>query len=171
MAEKYRHPITYFKAALGLELLREQIIGPERFDYAFRNYIHKWAYKHPQPDDFFKSMDNGAGEDLSWFWKGWFYNNYQLDLALIDAHYVDKDPSKGISVTVANKEQLAMPFTIEVKLKDGSKYRMKLPVETWLQDKAITFVISTTAEAESVTIDPDHAIPDMNRGNNSLKVK
>jgi len=171
VAEKYRHPITYFKAALGLELLREQIIGPERFDYAFRNYIHKWAYKHPQPDDFFRSMDNGAGEDLSWFWKGWFYNNYQLDLALIDARYVDKNPSKGIQVTVANKEQMAMPFTIEVKLKDGSKYRMKLPVETWLQDKAITFTIPTTSEAESVTIDPDHAIPDMNRENNMLKVK
>jgi len=171
VAEKYRHPITYFKAALGLELLREQIIGPERFDYAFRNYIHKWAYKHPQPDDFFRSMDNGAGEDLSWFWKGWFYNNYQLDLALIDARYVDKNPSKGIQVTVANKEQMAMPFTIEVKLKDGSKYRMKLPVETWLQDKAITFVIPTTTEAASVTIDPDHAIPDMNRKNNTLEVK
>lgn len=171
VAEKYRHPITYFKSALGLELLREQIIGPERFDYAFRNYIHKWAYKHPQPDDFFKSMDNGAGEDLSWFWKGWFYNNYQLDLALIDARYVDKAPSKGIQVTVANKEQMAMPFTIEVKLKDGSKYRMKLPVETWLQDKSITFTIPTTTEAESVTIDPDHAIPDMNRANNSIKIK
>jgi len=66
---------------------------------------------------------------------------------------------------------MAMPFTIEVKLKDGSKYRMKLPVETWLQDKAITFVIPTTTEAASVTIDPDHAIPDMNRKNNTLEVK
>jgi len=64
-----------------------------------------------------------------------------------------------------------MPFTIEVKLKDGSKYRMKLPVETWLQDKAITFTIPTTSEAESVIIDPDHAIPDYNRENNTLKVK
>ena len=171
VAEKYRHSITYFKTAFGLELLREQIIGKDRFDYAFRNYIHKWAYKHPQPDDFFRSMDNGAGEDLSWFWKGWFYNNYKLDLALIDARYVDKDPSKGIQVTVANKDEMAMPFTIEVKLKDGSKYRMKLPVETWIQDKVITFTMPTTSEAESVTIDPDHAIPDYNRGNNTLKVK
>jgi len=171
VAEKYRHSITYFKTAFGLELLREQIIGKDRFDYAFRNYIHKWAYKHPQPDDFFRSMDNGAGEDLSWFWKGWFYNNYKLDLALVDARYADKDPKNGIQVTVANKDEMAMPFTIEVKLKDGSKYRMKLPVETWLQDKAITFTIPTTSEAESVTIDPDHAIPDYNRENNTLKIK
>ena len=170
VAEKYRHPITYFKTSFGLVLLREQILGPERFDYAFRNYIHKWAYKHPQPEDFFRSMDDGAGEDLSWFWRGWFYNNYKLDLALIDARYVDKDPSKGISVTVANKETMAMPFTVEVKLKNGSTYRMKLPVETWLEDKAITFTIPTTTEADSVTIDPDNALPDMDRGNNTRKV-
>jgi len=169
--EKYRHSITYYKTAFGLVLLREQILGKDRFDYAFRNYIHKWAYKHPQPDDFFKSMDNGAGEDLSWFWKGWFYNNLKLDLAVIDAKYVDGDPKKGVQVTLANKEEMAMPFTVEVKLKDGSKQRIKLPVETWLENKAITFIIPTTTEAESVTVDPDNALPDMNRENNTMKVR
>ncbi|MGN6179525.1 MAG: M1 family metallopeptidase [Mucilaginibacter sp.] len=171
VSEKYRHPITYYKTAFGLVLLREQIIGKDRFDYAFRNYIHKWAYKHPQPDDFFRSMENGSGEDLAWFWRGWFYNNYKLDLALIDAKYVDNDPKKGVQLTVANKEAMAMPFTVEVKLKNGTAQRMKLPVETWLQDKAITFIIPTTTEAESVTIDPEHALPDMNRANNTMKVK
>jgi hypothetical protein len=172
VAERYRHPITYFKTAFGLVLLREQVLGANRFDYAFRNYIHKWAYKHPQPEDFFRSMDNGAGEDLSWFWRGWFYNNYKLDLALIDAQYVDPtDPAKGITVTVANKEAMAMPFIIEVKLKGGSIYRMQLPVETWLENKSITFTIPTTTPADSVTIDPDSALPDINRKNNSLVIK
>ncbi len=169
--EKYRHPIVYYKPAFGLVLLREQILGKDRFDYAFRNYIHKWAFKHPQPDDFFRSMDNGAGEDLSWFWKGWFYHNWPLDLALIDAKYANNDPKKGIQVTVANKEQMAMPFTIEVKLKDGSKQRMYLPVETWLQNKSITFTIPTTTEAESVTVDPDAGLPDMDRKNNVMTIK
>jgi hypothetical protein len=169
--EKYRHPIVYYKPAFGLVLLREQILGKDRFDYAFRNYIHKWAYKHPQPDDFFRSMDNGAGEDLSWYWKGWFYHNWSLDLALIDAKYVSNDPKKGIQVTVANKEQMAMPFTVEVKLKDGSKQRMHLPVETWLQNKSITFTIPTASEAESVTVDPDAALPDMDRKNNVFIIK
>jgi len=169
--EKYRHSITYYKTAFGLVLLREQILGKDRFDYAFKNYTHKWAYKHPQPDDFFKSMDNGAGEDLTWFWKGWFYNNYKLDIALIDAKYVNKDPKNGIQVTIANKEEMAMPFTLEVKLKDGSKQRIKLPVETWLHDKAVTITIPTTTEVESVTVDPDNALPDINRDNNTMKVK
>jgi hypothetical protein len=171
VSEKYRHPIEYFKPAFGLVLLREQILGKDRFDYAFRNYIRNWAYKHPQPEDFFRSMDNGGGEDLSWFWKGWFYHNWQFDLALIDAKYVNNDPKQGVQVTVANKEQMAFPFTVEVKLKDGTKQRMKLPVETWLQNKAITFVIPTTTEAESVTVDPDAALPDMNRKNNTMAVK
>ncbi|MDB5132962.1 MAG: hypothetical protein JWR02_2711 [Mucilaginibacter sp.] len=169
--EKYRHPIVYFKPAFGLVLLREQILGKNRFDYVFKNYIHLWAFKHPQPDDFFRSMDSGAGEDLSWFWKGWFYNNFKLDLALTDAQYVNNDPKKGIQVTVANKEQMAMPFTVEVVLKNGSKHRMYLPVETWLQNRTVTFTIRTTAEAESVTVDPDAALPDMNRKNNTLKVR
>jgi hypothetical protein len=63
---------------------------------------------------------------------------------------------------------MAMPFAVEVKLKDGTKKRMNLPVETWLQNKAITFVIPTTTEAESVTVDPDAALPDMNRKNNTI---
>ncbi|MDP9048792.1 MAG: M1 family metallopeptidase, partial [Bacteroidota bacterium] len=167
--EKYRHPIVYFKPAFGLVLLREQILGKDRFDYAFKNYIQSWAFKHPQPDDFFRSMDNGGGEDLSWFWKGWFYNNYNFDLALIDARYVNS--KKGIQVTVVNKEQMAMPFTIEVLLKNGTKQRMYLPVETWLQNRSVTFTISTTSEAESVTVDPDAALPDMNRKNNTLKIR
>jgi hypothetical protein len=169
--EKYRHPLTYFKPAFGLILLREQILGKDRFDYAFKNYIAKWAYKHPQPEDFFRAMDNAAGENLSWFWRGWFYNNYKLDIALISAKYVNGDAKNGIQVTVANKEAMAMPFAIEVKLKDSSKHRMKLPVETWLQNKATTFIIPTTTEAETVSIDPDAALPDINRANNSLKVK
>jgi hypothetical protein len=168
--EKYRHPLTYFKPAFGLILLREQILGKDRFDYAFKNYINKWAYKHPQPDDFFRSMENGAGEDLNWFWRGWYSNNYKLDIALIDARYVKKDHSKGIQLTIANKEMMAMPFTVEVKLKDGSKQRTYFPVETWLQNKVTTFTLPTTQEAESVTVDPDNALPDVNRKNNVKKL-
>jgi len=166
--EKYRHEIEYFKPAFGLVLLREQILGNDRFDYAFRNYIHKWAFKHPQPDDFFRSMDNGAGEDLSWFWKGWFYNNLKLDLELVGAEYVKNDPKQGLQVTVINLEAMAMPFTVEVVLKDGSKQRIQVPVEAWLQNKMVTFTIPTTQEASRVIVDPDAALPDVNRGNNGF---
>ncbi|MDN3580403.1 M1 family metallopeptidase [Mucilaginibacter flavus] len=169
--EKYRHPMVYYKPAFGLVLLREQILGKDRFDYAFRNYINKWAFKHPQPDDFFRSMDSGAGEDLSWFWKGWFYNNWSTDIAVIDAKNVTEHGAKGLKITVVNKEQLPMPFTVEIKYKDGSKTRQYLPVETWLQRKVVTVTLPVTQDAEGITIDPDNALPDLNRANNSLKVK
>jgi len=153
-------------------LLREQILGKDRFDYAFKYYINNWAYKHPTPDDFFRSIENGAGEDLSWFWKGWFYNNWKLDLAIIDAKYVDaKDVKKGMHITVANKEQMAMPFTVEIKYKDGTKQRMQVPVETWLQNKATTLTFPSTQEVTDVYVDPDNALPDINRANNHFVVK
>jgi hypothetical protein len=98
---------------------------------------------------------------------GWFYNNYLLDIALIDARYADKDHSKGIKVTVANKELMVMPFTLEVKFKDGSKQRTYFPVETWLQQKVATLTIPTRGDVQSVTVDPDNALPDVNRKNNS----
>jgi len=167
----YRHPVEYFKPAFGLVLLREQILGKDRFDYAFRNYIHKWAYKHPQPDDFFRTMESAGGEDLSWFWKSWFYNNYKLDLAVIDASYVDKEKKTGLSVIVANKEKMPMPFWVEVTYKDGTKIREQHPVETWIQSKVVNFTIATTKEVESVKVDPDAALPDINRANNIFKVK
>jgi hypothetical protein len=66
---------------------------------------------------------------------------------------------------------MAMPFTVEVKLKDGTKQRMQIPVETWLQNKIVTFTVPTTSEASTVIIDPDSALPDINRGNNGMIVK
>lgn len=90
----YGHQISYFKTAYGMELLREHILGPERFDHAFRKYIRDWAYKHPQPSDFFRAMDSEAGEDLSWFWRGWFFNNWTHDLAIASVAYAYGDPAK-----------------------------------------------------------------------------
>ena len=106
--EKYRHPMVYFKPALGLVLLREQILGPRRFDYAFRQYIRSWAYRHPGPYDFFRTMDNEAGEDLSWFWREWFLHNWSLDLAVQGV----QASTGGYDVTIANLDRMAMPAVL-----------------------------------------------------------
>lgn len=110
---EYRHPVTYFKAALGLKLLRTQILGPERFDMAFREYVRAWAYKHPSPSDFFRAMESAAGEDLNWFWHGWFEHDWQLDMAVENVQYVDDDSANGALITVVNRDKLAMPATLE----------------------------------------------------------
>ncbi len=164
--EKYRHPIEYFKPAFGLVLLREVILGADRFDYAFKKYIQRWAYKHPSPDDFFKTMENEAGEELSWFWKEWFYNNWQLDMAVRSVSYTKGDVQNGVDIKIVNLQKMAMPCTVEIVLKDGSKQNLQLPVETWLQgDTRIIHLES--GEIQSVTIDPQNLLPDSNRKNNS----
>ena len=73
---------------MRLQFLRDEILGPKLFDYAFQTYIKRWAYKHPTPWDFFRTMENAGGEDLGWFWKGMFIENYKLDQAVTSVKYV-----------------------------------------------------------------------------------
>ena len=157
--EKYRHPVTYFKSALGLILLREQILGPERFDWAFRRFIRDWAYRHPTPSDFFRTMESEGGEDLSWFWRGWYMNNWTLDLAVKGVGYVDGNPAKGALVTIENRGQLVMPAALQIDFTDGSHQRLRLPVETWIQTGVANLTLQSKQPITAVTIDPDHVLP------------
>jgi hypothetical protein len=164
------HPVQYFKAAYGLTLLREQILGPARFDRAFRKYTRDWAYKHPSPSDFFRTMESEGGEDLSYFWRGWFMHNWTLDLAVDSATYIDGDPKLGLIVTVSNRRQLVLPATLEVTYTDGTRDRIRVPVEAWLSKSTATYIFHGNKPAAAVTIDPDHVLPDDNRTNNTLKL-
>ncbi|HLG40966.1 MAG TPA: M1 family metallopeptidase, partial [Chitinophagaceae bacterium] len=75
-------PNAYTKPATGLNILRETIMGRELFDYAFKEYARRWAFKHPEPADFFRTMEDASGEDLDWFWRGWFYGTEACDISL-----------------------------------------------------------------------------------------
>jgi len=159
----------YLKPGYGLELLRNEILGPDRFDYAFKSYIQRWAYKHPTPWDFFRTMDNVSGEDLSWFWKGWFLENYKLDQAIISVGYLNDIQADGALVTLANLDQMAMPVTIAYETVSGKKGIIKLPVEIWNNTSTWKVKLPTTEKLISVVIDPNKILPDMNFSNNSWK--
>lgn len=163
--------LLYFKPSAGLTLLREQILGEERFDRAFRTYIERWAFKHPTPDDFFRTMENASGETLNWFWRGWFANNWRLDVAVSDVKYVNDDPAKGALITLDNLDKMAMPVILEIKTKSGKTDRVKLPVEIWERFSTFTYKYPSTEEIESVTYDPDKVLPDYNEENNVWKAK
>lgn len=163
---KYAHPVSYFKTALGLVLLREQILGPQRFDFAFRKFIHDWSFKHPTPSDFFREMDSAAGADLSWFWRGWFMHTWRLDLAVEGVSYVDNDPAKGATLTIATLRRLVMPATVEIDYSNGVKQRLHLPVQTWMHGAVAHIPLYSNRPIERVVIDPDKKIPDCNRSNN-----
>ncbi|MHA4893192.1 M1 family metallopeptidase [Pedobacter sp. PWIIR3] len=158
----------YSKPGQGLDLLRNQILGADRFDYAFRNYIAQWSFKHPTPFDFFRSIENGAGEDLSWFWRGWFLENWKMDQAITSV-----TPNKingattGYSIVVTNLQKLPMPIIIEVKTKSGKTDILKLGVDVWMRNKSWTVNYPTTEEVVSVKLDPDKVLPDVNADNDS----
>ncbi len=156
------HTVSYFKAALGLRLLREQILGPERFDAAFRRYIALWAYKHPSPSDFFRLMDSEGGEDLSWFWRGWFARNWPLDLGVSSID--ESDDSVALTCTGG----LVMPSTLRIDYVDGSTRRILVPVETWMRGTAVRVSAAGPSRISRATVDPDHVLPDIDRSNNSL---
>jgi hypothetical protein len=158
---------AYEKPALGLTILREQILGEERFDYAFKTYIKRWAFKHPTPWDFFHTMDNAAGEDLSWFWNEWFFTTWKLDQGIKDISYPDNDASKGAMITIVNLEEMALPVTISIKEENGKNGTVKLPAEIWQRGDTWTFPYKSTSKIAYATIDPDHTLPDVNPENNS----
>lgn len=153
----------YFKPGYGLQLLRSEILGPDRFDYAFREYIRRWAFKHPTPWDFFRTMENASGENLSWFWKEWFIENYRLDQSIVK---VDKN-----IVTIANLDQMAMPVNISYETKNGTKGMLKLPVEVWNNTNTWKVKIPVSDELKKVEIDAEKTFPDMDFTNNVWMAK
>jgi len=167
VVEKYRHPITYFKSAEGLILLREEILGPERFDAAFRRFIAAWAFKHPKPADFFRAMESAAGEDLSWWWRGWYAHNWMLDLSIDRIAHDDK--SGGTAITVGSHDMLVMPALLRVEFADGTHRDYRLPVESWIRETSTTVVVESGKTVVRAILDPEHRLPDRDRSNNTAE--
>jgi hypothetical protein len=158
-------PSAYDKPALALRLLREVVIGPERFDPAFKEYFRRWAYKHPTPADFFRTIEDGVGEDLSWFWRAWFFTTAQLDQAVDSIALAD---SSGVEsrIYLRNAGGIPMPVDLELLLDDGSTQRLSFPVEIWFGGATYTAIVPGPKKVNSVTVDPESRYPDVHRENN-----
>ena len=112
-------------------------------------------------------MDNAAGENLSWFWKAWFMENYALDQAIDNVTYVDNFPRKGAIVTLSNLDKMAMPVYLSYATVSGKNGNIKLPVEIWNNTAVFKVKLDTEEELKWVTIDPNKIFPDMNYSNNT----
>jgi len=157
--------LAYGKPGAGLQYLREELLGPERFDAAFRHYIRAWAFKSPQPADFFRCMENGTGMNLDWFWRGWFLEHLSLDQAIGEV-FEDPDASSA-EITVLNLNEMVMPVTIEMEFEDETKKRISLPVQVWHYTNRWTFRVATEGKSlRQVMVDPDRRMPDARRTNN-----
>lgn len=153
--------LAYVKPATGLMLLREYVIGPDRFDTALRAYFDRWAYKHPKPADFFRTIEDVTGEDLDWFWRSWFYETDTMDHAVANVSGGDTT-----QVTVEQRDELMLPMTVGLTFKDGSSEQRRIPAEAFFTKDTHTFPV-TGGALQEVQIDPNQLLPDVQPQNNS----
>lgn len=153
---------AYQKPALMLSLLRDEVLGPDRFDDAFRDYMRTWAYRHPTPADFFRLMRDRSGMDLDWFWRGWVFTTARLDQAIAGIRSADD----GSVVELENRGTMVMPARLEVRYADGTAERVELPVEMWNLGDRFTWHGPPGRQVTSATLDPAAALPDVDRDNN-----
>ena len=158
--------VQYYKTAMVLGLLRTSVLGEEMFDDAFKQYIERWAYKHPTPYDFFRTIEDVSGEDLSWFWRSWIYNSWSLDQSVIDVSYPNGSAENGAVITIANMKEVPMPVVIEITTESGLVNRKKLPVEIWKKGPEWSFGVNYNEKIKKVVLDPDFEYPDINGENN-----
>ncbi len=148
----------YQKPALMLQILRHEVLGKERFDPAFRQYIRSWAYKHPTPADFFRLMQDATGMDLDWFWRDWVYTTARLDQAV--------DSLAAGKIYLSNRGTMTLPVEMEIGYGDGSSERVRLPVEMWNLGPRFAYRIKDGRTVRRAVLDPRQALPDVDRGNN-----
>jgi len=125
-------PNAYSKPATGLNILRETIMGRELFDFAFKTYAQRWAFKHPTPADFFRTMEDASGEDLDWFWRGWFYNTDPVDLALDTVRAFKIDANAVVEMPNRPQQERRLDRPIVNSFEDISKIRNR-------EDKSVVF--------------------------------
>jgi hypothetical protein len=152
----------YQKPALMLQILRYEVLGKERFDHAFREYLKAWAFKHPTPADFFRLMRDASGMDLDWFWRDWVYTTARLDQAVDSVGMSDG----GEKIFLANRGTMTLPLEMDVTYSDGATERIRLPVEMWNLGPRFAYRIREGKSVRRVLIDPRRALPDIDRKNN-----
>ena len=130
-------PNAYTKPATGLNMLRETIMGRESFDYAFKEYARRWAFKHPTPADLFRTMNDASAENLDWFWRGWFYGIDAVDISIDSVKHFTPDlehPVAKVDTTIMKNVDKPMP--------DG-KFPQDVSKEKNRNDKNIRFAVDS----------------------------
>ena len=159
---------AYVKPSVGLQLLRQEILGEKAFDDAFRTYIARWAYKHPTPTDFFRTMEDAGGRRLDWFWREWFIENSRFDQSVDSVVTNHKGDTLQVAVLYGNRERGVLPIRAVFTFSDGSKEEFTYPAEVWSTNsrgyiRSYKFVGKSLAKIE---IDPEMRLLDVDRANN-----
>ncbi len=160
--------LHYGKPGAGLHFLRREVVDSTAFDQAFREYTRRWAFKHPTPADFFRSMNDALGEDLSWFWRSWFYRTDHLDQAVDSVAQRDSSGTTITRIFLSTKLEMVAPVDLTITGADGARQQVKLPVEIWMRSWSVPYVVRNPSGARPVRVEIDArgVYPDVNRTNN-----
>ena len=168
----------YLKAATGLNLLRETVMGHELFDFSFREYARRWAFKHPTPADLFRTMEDASSIDLDWFWRGWFFSTDAVDISLDSVRWLKMDTTlNGNEVNLyelkfSNKGGMIMPVIIEWTYADGTRELETIPVAVWMKNEAgFTKVFQKSKAVSAIKLDPNRITADIDEQNGAWPVK
>jgi hypothetical protein len=153
----------YQKPALMMQMLRYEVLGKDRFDAAFREYIRAWAFKHPTPADFFRLMRDQSGMELDWFWRDWIFTTARLDQA-VDS--VARGLDGATRIHLHNRGTMVMPATVAVTYDDGTTQQVRLPIEMWNLGDVFVYRVPDKRGVRRVVVDPNQALPDVDRSNN-----
>ena len=157
---------SYPKPGLGYLFVKDYL-GDELFTKALHHYIKNWNGKHPTPHDFFNSMNTGAGQNLDWFWKRWFFEGGVLDLGITD---VIKTQT-GYSVIVQNKSNKPLPVDLTLTYEDGTTEKNHVSIVAWKDgNKELVNRIPTTKKLVKIVLGSSH-VPDKDRSDNTFNVK
>lgn len=159
---------AYVKPSVGLQLLRQEILGPEAFDDAFRTYVQRWAFKHPTPADFYRTMEDVGGRRLDWFWREWFVENARFDQRVDTVVVRTAGDTAQVTLAFGNAERGVLPVLARFTFSDGSVENFDYPAEVWSTNsvqyvRRYKFVRKALVKVE---LDPDHRLIDINRGDN-----
>ncbi len=159
--------IGYRKPAVTLLTLRNHVLGAEAFDHAFREYTRRWAFKHPTPGDFFRTVENVAGADLSWFWRSWWYTTDKLDLAITGVETRGEGEARTVHLEVARKTGVIFPPAVRVKYEDGTSEDLKFPVDVWTRGASVSLSAPARGKVVGARLWPDATVPDWNAVNDT----
>jgi peptidase M1-like protein len=158
---------AYVKTAVGLAQLRDEILGPQAFDEAFREYTRRWAFKHPSPADFYKTMEDVSGKRLDWFFREWFIENAHFDVGIDTVVQRQVGGVDSVGVRYRNYARGVLPILVKFTFNDGSTQDFAYPAEVWstnplYYDRFYDFRGKTVTK---IQIDPDNRIVDIDRDN------
>src|SRR4029078_335835 len=151
--------IGYRKPALVLLTLRNHVVGAEAFDRAFRDYIRAWAFRHPTPGDFFRSVENSTGEDLSWFWRGFFYTSDVLDIGIDSVTTRTVDGQRFATIALRRFTRIPFPVRLRVAYSDGATHAFTFSVNVWAHGNRFAAVVPVRANVSGVRLWPDSSVP------------